>query len=157
MTTADSSKEDLEKWHRYFAVENNNRAWDLAAQTSRTDAECEEMMHAAHTSNWHWKKIGTELHHIRADMLLAEVHALLGYGASSLRLAEAVSGYFMEQGSDDWEIAFVHTIYAHAAAVAGAKELHDQQYELAREAIDSIADDEDREIVLATFNQVPEP
>jgi hypothetical protein len=27
-----------EDWHRYFAIENNNRAWELAAR-SRTEEE----------------------------------------------------------------------------------------------------------------------
>ena len=40
--------EDVDKWHKWFAVESNNRAWRLAEQTTRTPAEDEEMLNSAH-------------------------------------------------------------------------------------------------------------
>ena len=150
-------KAELEKWHKYFAIENNNIAWNLASKPMRTTAESAEMMHAAHASALHWGKIGTELNIMRATMLLAEVHALKGLFNSSLAYAEKVSVYFEQHKPYDWELAFVHTIHAHAAAVAGRKDLHASQYHAAKRAIEAIADEEDRKIVLQTFNQVSVP
>jgi hypothetical protein len=40
---------------------------------------------------------------------------------------------------------------------AGHLEQHRKSYAEARRAIDAIADDEDRKIVLATFDQIPAP
>jgi len=35
---------EVDNWHRYFAMESNNRAWVLASQPSRSEAM---------TRNWH--------------------------------------------------------------------------------------------------------
>ena len=147
---------DPTEWHRYFAIENNNRAWELAAG-SRTEKDNQEMLNSAHASALHWDFAGTELSHTRAKTLLAEVHALLGYGSSALAYIEEVHEFFVNRDSADWEIAFLNTIHAHAACVAGQIDLHRSLYKEATRAIEAIADDEDRKIVLATFNQVEEP
>jgi hypothetical protein len=44
------SAEELTRWHRWFAVESNNRAWQLADQTERTAADDDEMLNAAHAA-----------------------------------------------------------------------------------------------------------
>jgi hypothetical protein len=74
--------EDATAWHRRFAVASNNRAWDLSVQ-NRSSSEDQEMLNVAHASAWHWSIVGTELNRMRATMLLAEVHALLGFGKSN--------------------------------------------------------------------------
>ena len=145
-----------EDWHRYFAIENNNRAWELAAQ-SRTEEEDREMLNSAHASALHWNVVGTELDHMRAKTLLAEVHALLGFGSSALAYVEEVRKFFLNRDSADWEIAFLHTIHAHAAYVAGEFDLHGSAYAEAVRTIEAIVDEEDRKIVLSTFNLVEEP
>ena len=147
---------DAPAWHKRFAAGCNNRAWDLATQ-SRTPAEDREMLDAAHASAWHWGRIGTELHRMRAQMLLAEVHALLGMGPSSLRLAGEMRSYFLSRETPDWELAFTHAIYAHAAHAAQRPEEHRRAYADAVAALQAIADPEDRQIVDKTFSQVPLP
>ena len=115
------------------------------------------MLNAAHASALHWASIKVELNNMRAKMLLAEVHALLGLGASALTYAEAVLAYFTNRETDDWELAYAYTIHAHAAATAGETQLHKTSYAAAVKALAAIADDEDREIVLQTFRQLPHP
>jgi hypothetical protein len=90
-------------------------------------------------------------------MLLAQVHALCGWGAVALQEAERVTAYFAGRDTDDWEIAFVHTIHAHAAAVAGDAKLHRSAWGAASTALEAIKDPEDRAIVQQTFMQVPAP
>ena len=143
-------------WHRYFAMEFNNRAWDLSVR-ERTPGEDAEMLSAAHASALHWSAIGTDLNRMRAKLLLAEVHALLGMADTAMAHANDVRRYFLDQGAPDWEIAFVHAIHAHAAAVSHDPDAHRDSYARAVAAIDAIADDEDRRIVLETFRQVPRP
>lgn len=89
-----------ESWHRFFAIENNNLAWELAGRPSRSPDESREMLNAAHAAAVHW---------------------------------------------------------AHAAAVAGLVDEHRASYSAAQQAIDAIADEEDRKIVLQTFDQVMVP
>ncbi len=147
---------DPESWHRYFAMEYNNRAWDLSVR-ARTAGEDLEMLDAAHASALHWNAIGTELNRMRAMMLLAEVHALLGLAESATAYAEQMRSYFLEHDTPDWEIAFTHAIHAHAACVAGDIAIHRDSHSKALLALGAIADDEDRRIVQQTFDQVPPP
>ena len=66
--------------------------------------------------------------------------------------------YFVARAeTPDWELAFAHTIHAHAAAAAGRKAEQQTSYELATAAVAAIADPEDRAIVMQTFLQVPKP
>ncbi|MEZ5598786.1 MAG: hypothetical protein R3E84_20840 [Pseudomonadales bacterium] len=147
---------DPKAWQRWFAIEGNNLAWDLATAT-RTAEQDLEMLNAAHAAAFHWRQIGTPLNDIRAKMLLAEVHALLGHGALALVLAGEVAAYFTVHEAPDWEQAFVHVIQAHAAAVAGDRVLHATAFGRARQALAAIADAEDRAVVEKTFVLVPPP
>jgi hypothetical protein len=147
---------DIASWHKRFATEANNRAWDLA-ETQRTPAQDREMLDAAHASAWHWSAIGIELNNMRASMLLAEVHAQLGHGVSAFEFAQEMHAYFTTHESPDWEVAFAHAIYAHAASLAGAHAVYFRSYETATRAIKAIARDEDRAIVMKTFSKVPRP
>jgi tetratricopeptide (TPR) repeat protein len=79
---------DLAKAHRWFAIELNNRAWDLVEKADRTDAETAEMIHAAHAAAFHWSKAGTEINAVRALNLLATVYASAGRAASASEYAQ---------------------------------------------------------------------
>ena len=147
-------------WHRYFAIESNNRAWDLTEKRTRTSEETIEMSNAAHAAAWHWSLIGDESNRMRARTLLALVHTLAGSGESALRLAEEVRSYFAARETDDWETALVHSIHAYAAARVGDAEAHRGSYEAAQRALAAAheeSDPDEREIVLQTFSQVPPP
>lgn len=95
---------------------------------------------------------------MRATMLLAEVHALLGHGKSALEYATTMCDFFLNQDdTPDWEIAFTHAIHAHAAHLEGNTGRYTTAYRDAREAIEAISDPDDREIVQQTFNHIPSP
>ena len=151
-----SEPADLERWHKRFASECNNRAWALSVQ-ARSAAEDREMLDAAHASAWHWAQVGSELNRMRATMLVAEVHALLGLGASSFALAETMRDYFVSRETADWEIACAHAVHAHAAHAAGRVAEHRAAYARAAEALASIDGEEDRKIIARTFDQIPPP
>lgn len=147
---------DPERWHRYFAVECNNRAWSLA-ERERSGDEDREMLDAAHAAALHWRAVGSDLEQMRAGMLLAQVNALLGLGPSALSYAAEMRDYFLQQESPDWEQALAQTIFAHAARVAGARDDYRMAYEMAASALAAIVDEEDRRIVRATFDKIPPP
>ena len=94
---------------------------------------------------------------MRAKMLLAEVHALLGMGASAMAYAREMSAHFLDADTADWELALTHTVLAHAAAAAGDSALHARAHADAEAVIASVADPDDRAIVLQTFELVPRP
>ena len=148
---------NLESWHRFFGASANNRAWTLA-ELPATQVDREELLNAAHAAAWHWHQIGTELHRMRATMLLAQAHAQAGLGVSALAYAEAMRTYFLAApDTPDWEVAFTHVVHAHAAAAAGSPEQHGESFARAQAAIDAIRDDEDRAIVERDFRHVPRP
>jgi hypothetical protein len=148
---------DPASWHRYFAIEANNRAWELAGKPSRSPEETGEMLDAAHAASLHWNAVGTELNRMRARTLLAQAHALAGLGDSAWPIAEAVRSYFQSRETDDWEIALVYSIHAHAAACVGQEGVHRESYRAAQRAVEKIADPEDQRIVRQIFEQVPRP
>jgi hypothetical protein len=147
----------LENWHRYFGSTANNRAWTLA-ELPASQVDRDELLNAAHAAAWHWGQIGTELHRMRATMLLAQAHAQAGFGPSALAYALRMREYFLSApSSPDWELAFVHVVHAHAAWAAGAEDQHAEAYAQAQAAVGAIRDDEDRAIVERVFRHVPRP
>jgi hypothetical protein len=154
--TEPADEAEIQRWHRRFAVACNNRAWELSVQ-ARDLSQDRELLDAAHAAAWHWGKIGTELNHMRATLLLAEVHALLGMGPSALAFAETARDYYLGRETADWELALVHAIHAHAAHADGRSATHREAYARAGAAVAAIASEEDRKIVVATFSQVPRP
>ena len=147
---------DPMEWHRFFAIECNNRAWDLVEKV-RTKDEDHEMLTVAHASAFHWSVAGEKCQHLRAKMLLAEVHALLGFGVSALSLAEEVRTDLLSQDTPDWEVAYIYTVHAHATWVAGHRDVYRVAYERARAAIEAVVDDASRRMVKIIFNQIPFP
>lgn len=151
------SDEDIRKWHRRFAIDANNRAWALIELAQRSPADDAEMLNIAHASAWHWSKVGTAHNAALADMLLAQVHALLGDGPNATRYADATFAYFGTRESEPWEMAFTHAVTAHAAHAAGDHGRHRQHYATARDLGNALANAEERAIFDATFRTVPAP
>lgn len=79
---------DLAKAHRWFAVEFNNRAWDLIEKQGRSADETQEMLHAAHAAAIHWKAVGNLLNDQRAENLLATAYLKASRAEPALRHAQ---------------------------------------------------------------------
>jgi tetratricopeptide (TPR) repeat protein len=86
---------DLAKAHRWFAIELNNRAWELVEAPARTGEETAEMLSAAHAARYHWRQVGTPINFARADSLVATAYlaaarpeVALGYAQSCLQQCE---------------------------------------------------------------------
>lgn len=146
-----------ESWHRFFASMANNRAWDLA-ESAASEVDLPELLNAAHAAAWHWQAVGNELNRMRAVMLLAQAHAMAGLGASALAYANEMRAYFLARpGTPDWELAFVHTVHAHAASVAGSATLHAESHARATRALEGITNEKDKGIVERVYRHVPAP
>lgn len=150
-----TNPETTRQWHRTFAVECNNAAWDLAAREDRTPADDRQMLSAAFAAAYHWAQIGNPLNDARADMTLAHVLALLNQGAMALEYARRSLSFFEAGSGEDWDLAFAHAELAHAAAKCGDHTLHSYHYARARELGETIAGEEDRKIFLDEFARIP--
>jgi hypothetical protein len=146
---------EIAKWDRWFGVELNNQAWTLAEKSSRSAVEAEDMLHLAHAAALHWRRVGTEVHRVRADLLLGQVYALLGQGAQAMVYARRCYDFVSARPCPEWEVAFAHAVLAHAAQVVGDSELYERHYALAKALGEAIAAEEDREIFQRSFRQVP--
>jgi len=149
--------DERSKANRWFAIEGNNRAWDLAAKVNRTPAEDSEMLLAAYAAAYHWSKVGTPLNHMRAEMTLAHVHAQLRQCGESFRYAQNVLDFCEAHPCEDWDKAFAHAEMALAAAHMNDHWLHSEQYALAEKLGHAIKDKDDRDVFLAEFARIPAP
>ncbi|WP_195576227.1 hypothetical protein [Paenibacillus sp. 1001270B_150601_E10] len=77
-----------ESHHLSCAKQLFNRVWDLMLKENRTEAEVDEMIHAAHASRYHWGVVGTELNAARGDWQLSRAYAVIGNGESALYYAK---------------------------------------------------------------------
>jgi hypothetical protein len=147
----------VDRWHRWFAVECNNRAWDLTEREQRSPDEEQEMLLAAYASVFHWSKVGTPVNGMRGDLLLAHVLALHGRGAEALICARRCLAFCETGEADEWDVAFTHLEMALSAAAAGDAALHVEHRRRARELGEALADPGDRKVFAAAFARLPSP
>lgn len=151
------SPEEVALWQRRLAAQANNRAWRLSESTSRSPQEDEEMLHAAHASNYFWKIVGNANNHAHAAQLLAHVYALLKLPKPAKHYFAQAEPTFLEQECEPWEKACALAVKANIAAAAGDSALHESSYREAERLIAALPDPEDREILNATIRVVPKP
>lgn len=144
-------------WRRRLASRANNRGWSLAEQLSRTPQEDREMLDAAHASMHLWSTIGNARNFALAQLLLGQVHALLGNARYALPYAEAAHSYLSANASEPWEVAMSHAVLAAAAYCAGNSTLHETNYCTALAIVAKLPDGQDKAIFAATMNVVPKP
>lgn len=144
---------DIEKAGRWFAVEYNNRAWDLIGKKERSEEEGEMMVHYAHASFLHWKETGTRINELRAYYLLAYACAAAGDGGPAIRYADRSLALLQDrpEGLADWDTAFIYDAAARAYAISGNADAALDYRRKAADAGELIADDEDRRIFRETF------
>src|SRR4051812_21887068 len=157
MAAASPSPDETAVWQQRLAAQANNRAWRLSESRSRSPAESEEMLHAAHAAMHLWSIVGTENHKAHAAQLLAHVHALLGHAGAARSYLAACAAYLSGPQREAWEVAIFHAVAAGVAASSGDAGEHRLHYAKARALIAALADPEDREILEATFAVVPAP
>jgi len=142
---------------RLLAAQLFNETWRLMGLPDHSQDDISRMIGAAHASRFHWSQVPghTPAHLARGDWLISRVYAELGRAEPALYHARLVLGICQENGIGDWDLAFAHEALARAHAVAGdaaqARDCTDQ----ALAAAEDIAEDEDRDLVLADLETVP--
>lgn len=150
------TSEELARFHRYFAVEANNEAWQRTLDAP-AERDLTAMLNAAHAAAFHWAEVGNDLNAFRATLLLAHVHAYCGHGALAWVYAQQCDAYQQRDQLAGWELSFTYMIIAQAAYADGRTEEHRVCYERASAHIEAIEDPTDREIVDLTWKNIPAP
>jgi DNA-binding transcriptional MerR regulator len=142
---------------RLLAAQLFNETWRLMEQESRSRQDDDCMIHTAHSSRYHWGQVptATPAHLARGEWQISRVYTVLGRAEPALHHAGRVLDLCQENGIGDWDLAFAYEALARAHAIAGdaarAREYTDQ----ALAAAEDIADDEDRELLLADLETIP--
>ena len=142
---------------RLLAAQLFNETWRLMEQEGRTRQDDDRMIHTAHASRYHWGQVptATPANLARGEWQVSRVYTLLGRPEPALHHARRVLDLCQENGIGDWDLAFAFEALARAHAVAGdagrAREYTDQ----ALAAAEDIAEDKERELVLADLETIP--
>ena len=141
------------KWHRKMAVGLFNEVWRLLEKT-RSPAEDERMIHAAHASRFHWGEVGTAVNRAIGDWQISHVYAILGRPEPATYHAVRSLATCKQNGIEDFPLAFAYEALARADAVAGRKRDLRTHLALAREVGSKIKDKEDRELLFRDLKSI---
>lgn len=136
---------DIQKAHRWFAVEFNNMAWDLLEAENRSEDETEQIIHAVCL---HWMQVGTPLNHQRAQCLLTTVYARLGYADAAVRHSTKCLALSQQTGEEQssFDRATTYGCAALAYQCAGQLDKAEELRQQALQAASTFDDLDDREV-----------
>jgi tetratricopeptide (TPR) repeat protein len=142
---------------RLLAAQLFNQTWRLLEQEGRTRDDDDQMIHTAHASRYHWGQAltATPAHLARGEWLISRVYAVLGRAEPALYHARRVLDLCQDNGIGDFDLAFAYEALARASAVAGDAGRTREHTDQALAAAEDIADDEDRDLVLADLETIP--
>jgi tetratricopeptide (TPR) repeat protein len=161
VSRADESDVDAEstytesQCHKRFAIECNNKVWDLLSKESRTEQENESMLNAAHASHYHWNMIGKTINVQRGHWLISHVYAVVGKPDQALYHAKKCLSLTEEHGFIDFDLAYAYEAMARANASAGNRQEAIKYLKLARAAAEKIEAEEDRQLFSSDLEAGP--
>jgi hypothetical protein len=151
------SPEETTRWQRRLAGKANNHAWQLAEQATRTPAQDEQMLLAAHAAAHFWGLVGDAWQRAHAALLLAHAHATLRQpGPAAHHFAQAAP-HFDSAAAAPWERALLQAVAANLAAVRQDAAAHRRHYRQAAEQCAALPDAEERALLEATLRVLPVP
>ena len=146
------SDDDLEA-HTAFAKVANNATYGLLDRDDRSPDEDAVMIHQAHAAAFHWSRAGGPTHMARAEYLVSRVYGFLGRAEAASYHAARCMAWVEEAGLADFDMAYA--LEAKARSLAASGEVERAAEVLAEALAVPIADDEDRELVVADINTGP--
>ena len=140
---------------RALAADLFNHVWTMLETADRTPVQDDEMVHAAHASRHHWGRVGDAGNLTVGEWQCSRVYAVLGRAEPALYHARRSLEICEANGLDDFRIAAAYEALARASAVAGDRAAADGWKVKAVEALDGIADADDREIIEGDIATLP--
>ena len=143
--------------HRQVGIALFNHTWTLLELDSRTREQVDEMIHSAHASAYHWMQVGTAANRARSEWQCSRVYAVVGRAEPAIWHARRCLEICEREGIGDWDLGFAYESLARAHAVAGDAAEPRRWLEQARSAAAEIAEDGNRQLLLADLETIPTP
>jgi DNA-binding transcriptional MerR regulator len=132
---------------RQLGVDLYNSTWTLLEKPDRSPAETDEMIHRAHTSRWHWARVGETVNLARGEWLCSRVYATLGRGEPALwhaRRCVEINEALAPDQREGWDLPSAYEAMARASFAAGDSASGALWKVKATEALAAISDADDR-------------
>lgn len=140
---------------RKLAASLFNHVWDLMLKENRTADEELEMLHAAHSSRYHWSRVGTDVNAVVGEWQVSRVYTVLGRAEPALYHARRCLELCGRAGLDGFHRAATYEALSRAHATAGEESEARTYARLAQEIGETLEDDEDREILERDLASLP--
>lgn len=147
-------KMTLEEFHKKMAVETNNGIWPVLDKEKPSAEELEGALHMAHTSRYHWSKVGRPINLARAEYMISRVCSAMNRGEPALFHAKRCLEITEETGIGDFDLAFAYEALARAYSAAADKTKCEKYTKLAQKAIDEVKGEEDRKICQSELDKI---
>lgn len=147
-------EQEQKEWHKKFAIETFNQTWDLMDKQDKNQAEIDRMIHAAHTSRYHWEYVGEAVNLARGEWQISRVYSTLKRVEPCLYHAERCLKITLESDLKDFDLAFAYEAMARACNLAENEVERAKYITLAEEAGTEIRDEGDRKYFFSELHTI---
>ena len=151
----EEKKFTIREAHQAFASGLFNHTWDLLEKKDRTPEDDEMMINAAHSSLYHWSKIGQQINLQRGEWMVSHVYIILSRTEPAFYHAKICLDLTEKNEIGDFDKAFSLEGYARALALNDNKEESEKYYNFAKEAGQEIKKKEDKDYFLKVLDEGP--
>lgn len=144
-----------ENTERLLGAELFNTTWIYFEDTDRSAYDDDEMLHMAHASAHHWRRVGTPANYARSEWLCSRVYAVLNRIEPCTHHAQRMLDICTDNDLGDFDLAFAYEALARASALAGEPDKARGYTEQALAAAQDIAEDDDRELLISDLETIP--
>lgn len=131
---------------RRLAADLFNHTWELLEMTSRTPAQDDRMIHAAHASRFHWEQVGDAKNLAIGEWQCSRVYAVLGHPEEATYHARRTLDICDDAGLTGFVHAEANEALARALLVAGDRAGAAAAEAAAWADAEGIDDEEERQI-----------
>ncbi|MCC7429795.1 hypothetical protein IT568_03010 [bacterium] len=142
------------EFHKKMAVELYNFVWSLMDKKERSQEETDTMIHSAHASAFHWSKVGKPLQFSIGEWQISRVYTLVPIPESAIFHAKRCLEICLENGIEDFALAYAYESLARAYSVANDKEQTQFYLAIAKEKGELIKEQDDKELFFSDIATV---
>lgn len=149
-----SKDEETLKYHKKFAVEFNNSAWDFFEMDTRTEEQTLDMLHMAHASRFHWGVVGTPMNLERGEWLVSRAYSEAGVAERAIFHGNNCLSICLENSIGDFDLAFAYEGLTRAWKLDNNEDKYKKYKKLALEAGEKIGKKEDKDYFMQQINSL---